>query len=223
MNIVTVEQGTPEWRALRAGKVTSARIADLLSKRKDGKEAAGRINYRAQIVAEILLGYPMESEWMSPEMKWGVENEPFARAAYECATENMVTEAGFVIHPTIERAGCSPDGLLPNNGMLEIKCPNTSTHLSWILAGTVPTEHQPQMQWQMACTGAEWNDFVSYDPRLPSHLQLFVRHLLRDQERIEAMEKDVLKFLAEVDDILSRLPKPEDPLGITDEDIRQTV
>ena len=220
MNIVNVEQGSPEWRQLRAGKVTASRISDVLAKLKNGGEAATRKNYRAQLVAETLLGHPIESEWMSPEMKFGVENECLARAAYEMASERMVQQVGFVLHPTIESSGCSPDGLVRPCGLIEIKVPNTATHLGWILAGKVPTEHQPQMMWQMACTGADWNEFVSFDPRLPSHLQLFVRRLERDQKRITEMEAEVKDFLAEVDEILAKLPKAPDPLEITEEDIQ---
>ena len=194
--MITVDcvQGSPEWLQARAGKVTASRINDVLAKIKTG-EAADRRNYRAQIIAEILTGEPAETGFVSAEMKWGTEQEPYARAAYECKNGVLVDQVGMVIHPRIERGAASPDGLVDPDGLVEIKCPNTATHLDYILAGEAPAKYQNQMLWQMACTEREWCDFVSFDPRLPEEFQLFIVRFFRDDARIKAMEDEVELFL----------------------------
>jgi hypothetical protein len=138
-------------------------------------------------------------------MRWGTEQEPFARGAYEVARGVLVDQVGLVLHPRIERAAASPDGLVEEGGLVEIKCPKTATHLQYVLAGEVPAKYQGQMLWQMACAGGAWCDFVSFDPRLSPELQLFVARFERDDARIEAMEAEVVAFLAEVDAMLERL------------------
>jgi len=204
MKILEIAQGTPEWLAARAGRVTASKIPDVMAKIKTG-EAATRRDYRAQIIAEILTGQPQGDTFTNEAMRWGTEQEPFARAAYEMASGFMVDQVGFVLHPTIERAGASPDGIVDMDGLVEIKCPKTATHIQYRLDKSVPTQYQPQMLWQMACTGAAWCDFVSFDPRLPDDLQLFVVRFNRDQARIDAMEAEVVAFLAEVDETISKL------------------
>lgn len=201
-----LQQGTPEWLQARAGKVTASRIADLMAKVKTG-ESASRRNLRAQIVAEILTGQPQEMGFISKEMAWGTEQEPYARAAYEMKNGTLVDQVGLVVHPSNPRAAASPDGLVDDDGLVEIKCPNTATHLDYILAGTVPAGYQLQMLWQMACTSRQWCDFVSFDPRMPEHLQLFVVRFPRDEARILEIEHEVDAFLAEVDAILAKLPQ----------------
>ena len=205
MNILDLEQGTPEWLAARSGKVTASRIADLMATIKTG-EAASRRDYRAQIVAEILTGQSQERGYVNDEMRWGTEQEPFARSAYEIAQGVLVDQVGFVIHPRLERAGASPDGVV-GEGLVEIKCPKTATHLMYVVADIVPTQYKPQMLWQMACTDARWCDFVSFDPRLPEELQLFVARFPRDDGRIAEMEAEVVRFLAEVDETLEKLAR----------------
>lgn len=204
MIILELEQGTPEWKAARAGKVTASKIADVMAKTQKG-EAATRRNYRAQIVAEILTGKPQDDVYTNAAMQWGTEQEPIARSIYETSNGVMVDQVGLIIHPTIERGAASPDGLVDPNGLVEIKCPNTATHLEYLLAKTVPSQYQPQMLWQMSCCDAEWCDFVSYDPRLPEDLQLFVKRFNRDDERIKAMEDEVNLFLSEVDATIKAL------------------
>jgi len=206
MKIINCEQGSPEWKAARAGKVTASKIPDVLAKGKNGAEAADRKNYRAQLVAETLTGEPQESGYMNDAMRWGTEQEPYARAAYESYRAVLVDQVGIVLHPTIDRAAASPDGLVDPDGLVELKCPNTATHLEYLTAKTVPAKYQPQMLWQMACTGAKWCDFASYDPRLPEHLQIFVVRFPRDEARIKDIEAEVIKFLAEVDAIIAALP-----------------
>lgn len=203
MKTLEITQGTPEWLAARAGNVTASRIADVLAKVKSG-EAASRKNYKAEIVVERLTGAPAGS-YTNAAMQWGVEQEPFARAAYEVSRDVLVEKVGFVYHPTIEFAGASPDGLVGEDGLVEIKCPNTANHLAYILANAAPTDYIAQMQWQMACTGRKWCDFVSYDPRVPERLQLFVVRVQRDREYIGDAESEVVVFLVEVEEMLKRL------------------
>lgn len=199
-----VVQGTDDWHKLRLGKVTASRVADVLSKGKTG-ESASRKNYRIELVAQRLTGQPAES-FTNAAMEWGTATEPLARIAYELHTSSDVRQVAFIDHPTIEWFGCSPDGVVENElGLIEIKCPNTTTHLEWMDDGKAPSKHIPQMMAQMACTGAQWCDFVSFDPRLPEDLQLFVVRVQRDQEYIDSMEKEVVKFLEEVQATIDKL------------------
>lgn len=209
MKIIDFPQGTEEWKQARAGVVTASRIADVLAKIKSG-EAAARRDYRAQLVAEILTGRPQEDGFQSAEMLWGTEQEPLARSAYEVATGHLVDLVGLVIHPEIERAGASPDGIVAaddvnGTGLVEIKCPKTATHLQYLLDDVIPVKYEPQMMWQMACTDAQWVDFVSYDPRLPLKHQLFVKRLERDPQRIMEIEAEVIVFIREADAIITKL------------------
>jgi len=204
MKILDIPQGTPEWLSARSGHVTASRINDLMARIKTG-EAAARRDYKAQIVAEILTGTPQGDTFTNDAMRWGTETEPFARAAYETRAGVLVDEVGFVLHPTIERGGASPDGLVGEDGLVELKCPKTATHLTYLLDGVVPSQYQNQMLWQMACCERSWCDFASFDPRLPEDMQLFVVRFPRDDARIAAIEAEVNAFLAEVDNIVTRL------------------
>ena len=203
MSIIRCEQGTDEWKALRLGRVTGSRVSDVMAKIQKG-EAAGRRNYRAELICEILTGQTAEG-YVSKEMQWGTEQEPFARIAYELQQDVTVEKIGFAIHPHIERFGSSPDGLVGDDGLCEIKCPNTATHIDYLLKGTVPADYQLQMLSEMICAERQWCDFVSYDPRLPKNLQLFVRRYHRDEPRMGEIEKMVEIFLSEVDEVISRL------------------
>lgn len=203
MKILDFPQGSTEWLAARAGKVTASRISDVLAKIKTG-EAAARRDYKTQLVAEILTGKPQDIGFINADMQWGIENEPLARSAYEMKMGALVDQCGLVLHPTIDRAGASPDGFSGKVG-LEIKCPKTATHLQYMMDGTPPAKYQPQMLWQMACMGTEAVDFVSYDPRLPEDLRLFVVQFQRDDKEIERMEKEVRQFLSEVDEMLEKI------------------
>lgn len=202
MKVIDFPQGSAEWAAARAGKVTASRMADVTAKIKQG-EAAARRDYRAQLVAEILTGTPQDDGYVNAEMQWGIDNEPYAREAYGVASDNFIDQVGFVIHPEIERSGASPDGLVSADGLVEIKCPKTATHLQYLLDGTVPTKYLPQMNWQLACTGRAWADFVSYDPRLPAGMRLFRARLVRNEKAISDLEFEVLGFLADVDKMLA--------------------
>jgi putative phage-type endonuclease len=203
MKVLSMPQGSPEWLAARAGKVTASRINDVMA----SKTTAAYRDYRAQIVAEILTEQPQESGFTNAAMQWGTEQEKFARAEYELACDWTVDEIGIVLHPTIERGAASPDGLVSTNGLVEIKCPKTATHLQTLIDKKQPKQYENQMLWQMACTGREWCDFVSYDPRLPDDLQLFVHRFDRDDKRIEEIEAAVTQFLSEVNEMIDNIRK----------------
>jgi len=191
-------QGSDEWRAIRLGKVTASRVADVMAKVKSGPSAS-RSNYMAELIAERLTKTAGE-RFQTPAMAWGNEQENVARQRYAFDHEVEVELVGFVPHPTIAMAGASPDGLVGANGLVEIKAPNTATHIETLISGTIPGKYQIQMLWQMACDPArEWCDFVSFDPRLPPHMEKFQRRFMRDDERIAEMEREVVAFLAEAD------------------------
>ncbi len=201
--IEMMEQGTEEWFTIRIGKVTASRVADVIAKTKTGYSAT-RDNYMAQLVCERLTGQKGES-FSNAAMQHGTDTEPLARAAYEAFQDILVDEVGFVPHPSIIMAGASPDGLVGDDGLLEIKCPNTATHIETLLSQSVPGKYNTQMQFQMACTGRQWCDFVSFDNRLPNELQLFVKRVPRDNEFIKQMEDEVVKFLNELDIKIAQL------------------
>jgi putative phage-type endonuclease len=197
-----MEQRTDDWFQARLGKVTASRVADVVAKTKSGYSAS-RDNYMADLIVERLTGQKASS-FSNAAMEWGVEQEPNARAAYSARTGELVEEVGFIDHPTIALSGASPDGLV-SEGIVEFKCPNTATHLEYLLAGKAQEKYVTQMQWQMACTGRPWCDFVSYDPRLPEHLQMLVVRIPRNEVRIIELEDEVRKFLAELDDKVKKL------------------
>ncbi len=196
-------QGSVEWHQIRLGKVTASRVADVIAKTKTGPSAS-RANYMAELIAERLTGEPAE-KFTNGAMQWGTEKEPEARAAYEFYHEVSVKEIGFVIHPKIDASGASPDGLVADDGLVEIKCPNTATHLETLLGQVVPAKYLTQMQWQMACTGRKWCDFVSYDPRMPENMRLFIKRVERDDNRINELETEIGGFLLEMSVKLSQL------------------
>lgn len=195
-----MEQGTEEWKLARLGKVTASRVSAARAK----KGTAARADYIADIITERLTGSPIES-YTNAYMEWGTANEPLARAAYEIKTGIWVEQVAIVNHPTIPNFAASPDGLVWTDGLLEIKCPKTSTHLGWMMKGEPSSDHKHQMLAQLACTGREWVDFVSFDPRLPEHLQLFVVRFQPDPKDIEDLEQDVMTFLMEVDTMQRKL------------------
>ena len=175
-----VEQGSPEWFAQRCGKATASRISDIVAKTKSGYSTS-RANYMAQLVVERMTNQVAES-YTNAAMEWGTEQEPFARAAYEGKTGILVDEVGAIDHPTILKSAASPDGLVVDKdnaslGCLEIKCPNTAQHISTLLGEEVAKKYYDQMQWQMACTGRYWCDFVSYDPRMGKNFSCLSREL----------------------------------------------
>jgi putative phage-type endonuclease len=198
-----MDQGSLEWLNARIGRVTASRVSDVIAKTKSGY-GAGRSNYEAQLIAERLTGRPQES-YTNAAMQHGTDTEPQARALYEFQMDVEVVEVGFVPHPTIEMSGASPDGLVGDDGLLEIKAPQTATHIATLLSGKVPAKYITQMQWQMACTGRAWCDFLSFDPRMPVDLQSFLTRIPRDDTMIADLEDSVRAFLAEVDAKIERL------------------
>jgi putative phage-type endonuclease len=198
-----MEQRTDEWFAARLGKVTASRVADVIAKTKSGYSTS-RANYMAELICERLTGVRGDF-YQNAAMLWGVEKEPDARSVYEARTGTLVTEVGFTPHNSIEWAGASPDGLVDSDGLVEIKCPITATHLDTLLGETVPGKYITQMQWQMACTGRQWCDFISYDPRLPENMSLFVKRVPRDENIIEELEQEVRSFLSEMEAKLEKL------------------
>jgi len=198
-----MEQQTNEWFTARLGKVTASRVADVIAKTKTGYSTS-RDNYMAQLICERLTGQKGES-FTNAAMEHGTLTEPLARSAYENARSLLVKEVGFINHPRIEMSGASPDGLVADDGLVEIKCPNTATHIDTLLSGKVPTKYITQMQWQMLCCQRKWCDFVSFDNRLPEHLQLFVQEVEFDPEYAAMLEKEVVLFLTELDNKVAKL------------------
>lgn len=203
VSTTALQQGTDEWLKARAGKATASRMSDLLARTKSGW-GASRANYAAELVAERLTGEPAKM-FVNDAMRRGTEKEPEARTAYELWAGVNVQEVGFVPHPTIAMSGASPDGLIDADGMIEIKCPNTATHIETLLGEPIADKYMKQVQWQLACTGRAWCDWVSYDDRLPPSMALFVKRIHRDVGMIAVMEPEVIAFLREVEDTVARL------------------
>lgn len=198
-----MKQRTDDWYEARVGKITASRIKDLSAKPKAGRALNALLT---TLLSERLTGQA-ESTYTTAEMAWGIECEPLARVAYELAKFCKVAEVGFIPHPTIPLSGASPDGLVGDDGLIEIKCPSTSTHTNTLLTGEPPKEYLPQMMWQMACTGRKWCDFVSFDPRMPTELQLKIIRVWRDDEVIAELENEVIKANNCLDDVMNLLNK----------------
>jgi putative phage-type endonuclease len=198
-----MEQRTEEWFEARMGCVTASRTADVMAKTKSGY-AASRANYMAELICERLTG-ERQGGFSSAAMQWGTETEPQARMAYEIITGATVVETGFVLHPEIAGFGASPDGLIGDDGLIEIKCPNTATHIDTLLADKVPTKYIIQMHVQMLCTGRAWCDFVSFDPRLPIDLHMFIKRVERDNKLAEEIVTEVQSFLADMEAKIAKL------------------
>ena len=200
-------QQTEQWYKDRAGKITASRFSDVLAVSKhDGAPLKAREDYMAELVCERLTGQPIAL----PEtfaMKWGNDNEPFARNAFEIATGHMVQEVGFVIHSDYSYTGCSPDGLINNDGGLELKCPvNSVRHLRCFLSG-VPEEHVAQIQGSMLITGRAWWAFGSYDPRMPEYLRLYHTIIKRDEKYIDTLLTAIITLNKEVTEFIEKLPQ----------------
>lgn len=198
-----MEQRSPEWYAARLGKVTASRIGDLMARTKTGY-GASRANYMAELVCERLTGVKAEG-FTSAAMQWGTDQEPAAKAAYSFMTDNAVEEVGFVEHPNIAMAGASPDGLIGTDGLIEVKCPNSASHIDMLISGSIDGKYLLQMQFQMACADRAWCDFVSFDPRLPPEMQLWIKRVDRDQKKIDEIHGEVIAFLVELNDKVAAL------------------
>ena len=192
-----VIQGSPEWLAARAGSLGASQLADALARTKSGW-GASRANLQAQLICERLTGNPTET-FCNAAMQWGKDIEPQARAMYSLEAPEPVTEIGMVKHPTIKWTHASPDGLVGDCGLLEIKCPTTATHIATLTGSPIPDKYMKQMQWQMHLAERDWCDFASFDPRLPAPMQLHIRRVERDDSLLVEIEAEVTAFLAEID------------------------
>jgi putative phage-type endonuclease len=190
-------QRTPEWVAARVGSLGASCVHEVVARTKTGF-AASRANRLAALVVERLTGQPEET-FQSAAMLHGIETEAEARAAYEFMNDAQVTEVGLIRHPRIERSHASPDGLIGDDGVLELKCPQPAAHLEFLLTGKVPEKYVTQMMWQLACGGRQWADFASYSPVFPPEMRLATKRLQRDDAKIAELEKAVVEFLIEVD------------------------
>jgi putative phage-type endonuclease len=200
---VELVQGTQEWRQARVGNATASRVADIVRRTKSGVSAS-RANYMSELIVERLTGVPTP-QFISAAMQWGTEQESDARAAYEFRTDREIVQVGYVVHPTIPDSGASPDGLVGSDGLVEFKCPLSATHIETMLGQKIDNDYLTQMQWQMACTGRAWCDFVSFDPRMPESMRFYRHRIERDEKMIFQLEKDVAQFLDEMASKIAQL------------------
>jgi putative phage-type endonuclease len=194
-----MDQRSVEWHQARLGHATGSRASDIIA----GKDTQARKGYITQLVTERLTGASQDF-FTNADMQRGIEIEPVARAAYQASNE-LVDEVGFIKHKTILWFGASPDGLVGSDGLVEIKCPRSTTHLDYIQAKKPPQKYIPQMLAQLSCTGRKWVDFVSFDNRFPEHLQLFVVRFQPSAEELEQFESKVKAFLFEVNNLMEQL------------------
>jgi len=204
MIVIDAEQGSPEWHQARAGKVTASRIGDIMRRTKTGVSAM-RATYIGELVAERLSGHVSTDGYVSAAMQHGIDTEDSARAFYEFERGASLARVGFVLHPKIEMSGASPDQLVNHDGLIEVKCPQSKQHIATLRGEPIADDYVKQMQWQLACTGRAWCDFVSFDPRLPPEMQMFVRRFERDDKMIAEITVAVVSVLAEVDAIVADL------------------
>lgn len=197
------EQLSVEWLMQRVGKGTGSRFDDIIAKQKSGKPSASRETYLYELVCERLTGKPSD-HYTSKAMLWGLEWESSARMQYEALTGAMVAVPVFKEHPAIERCGVSSDGLVDDDGTIEIKCPTSKTHLITLQNG-MDASHMAQVQGGLGAWDRQWSDFISFDPRMPEGLQLYVQRIPRDQAFIDAMEAEIVVFLREVDAMVAKL------------------
>jgi len=199
-----IEQGTPEWHALRCGKVTASRVADIMRSGKGNAPSASRARYMGELAAERLTGVAQKT-FKSADMQWGNDTEDQARSVFAFERGLNVETIAFVEHSTIEMSGASPDGIIGDDGLVEFKCPASHTHISTLLSDKINPDYVRQMQWQMACPGRQWCDFASYDPRMPAEMSLYVTRFYRDDAAIAAMEEAVTDFIIELGDMVRDL------------------
>ena len=201
---INLEQGSDEWKKARLGHVTASNMAEVMSKAKGIGEAIGRYKYKVKLVAERLTGTSGDS-YSNAAMEWGIEQEQFACIEYEAAQNVFVEKTGFWLHPTIAWLGVSPDRLVGDEGLIEVKCPNTTTHLGYLFENKIPADYYKQIQCQLWVTGRKWCDFVSYDPRLPKRNRLLVVRTERDESLIQEMEAQTIQFLGEINQLIIKL------------------
>lgn len=189
--------GTPGWLAARRGLLTASRVADAIAVLKTGKPSESRKKLMMELLAERMTGHAVD-HYVTPAMQWGIDNQAAAISEYEAETGELVGPEVFVLHPSIDWFGATPDGLVGKDGLIEVKCPTTPKHLAYVVAGEVPDEYKPQMLCQLACTRRQWVDFVSFDPRIKSPARLFIRRFEPAHSEIERIEEQAREFLAEL-------------------------
>jgi putative phage-type endonuclease len=202
---IVISPDSPAWTKARIGCLTASRMADVLAvSKRDGKPLKARQDYMMELVAERMTDIAC-SHYVTSAMEWGLAYEQEAKDVYQEVSGNLIAPTGFIMHPTIEFCGATPDASVDPDGLLEIKCPTTTTHIQWILDGEVPEQHRPQMLLQLAVTGREFCDFMSYDPRVPARKKAFLRRFVPEKSEIERIEDEARKFLAEVDALFDRV------------------
>jgi putative phage-type endonuclease len=197
-------QGSAEWLQARCGALTGSRIYEACAKKKNGEYYSSRADLLTEKLIERLTGQAAQ-HFVSDAMQWGTMYEGEARAVYETQKGTLVTECAYFPHPSIAHSGASPDGLIGEDGVIEIKCPTTKTHLDIILSGAIPEMHTYQMAWEAECSQRKWVDFVSYDPRLPGNLSFFCARYTPEPAFLETLRDEVKKFLAELDELEARV------------------
>lgn len=189
---------TAQWLQSRLGCLTASRMADAMATLKSGKPAEAQVKLAHEILAERLTQAAV-AHYVTPAMQWGIDNQSAAVAAYENQRGVLVGGEAFFLHDNIDFFGATPDGLIDDVGLVEVKCPTSPVYVRWSLSGEVPAEYKPQMLAQLACTGRRWVDFVAYDPRMPAKQQLFIRRFEPAREEVETIENAAREFLATVD------------------------
>lgn len=200
--------GTPNWLAARRGCLTASRMNDAADFLKTGKPGAKRIALLKDLAAEAISDYAVE-HFVTADMQWGTDHQPHATAAYEARRGLLVGPEVFVLHPEIERFGATPDGLVGHDGLVEFKCPRTTTFISWVTEGVVPEQHRLQMLAQLACTGRKWCDFVAFDPRMPEGRQLYIRRFEPDEKEIERAEEIAATFVEDLNKFIQLVNEAE--------------
>ncbi len=196
-------QRNDNWQSERIGKITASSIKDLNAKPKAGQALNSTM---LKVLTERLTGLSQDDDISNkPCVKWGIEQEPFAITAYENRTGSFVVQTGLINHPNIKLSGASPDGLVGDDGQIEVKCPSTTTHLNTVLTGEIPREYIPQITWQLAVTGREWCDFISFDPRIDSELSLFIKRVYAKDLDIQVLENEVIKANELLDKLIQQL------------------
>ncbi len=196
-----IVQGSEEWLNLRAGKITGSKVSDMMA----GGQSKTKDSYRVQLAIERITGKPVASGYKSAAMQKGNDDEPLAREYYEFANDADVVQVGFILHPTLLNAGCSPDGLVGDDGLIEIKCPNIETHINYLLSKKIPGNYMSQIQWELACTGRKWCDWMTFSKEMPIHLRSLIIRVFRDEKRIAELESTAKQFNIEVDNLIKQL------------------
>lgn len=193
------------WMNDRTGRLTASRMASAMAFLKSGAEASERRKLKIEILCERLTG-DIVPKYVTNEMQWGIDQEPAAKEMFQNRTGLVVSDLGFVEHPSIEWCGASPDGIIRSeNHLIEIKCPSSARMIEWWLAGTIPEEYKPQMILQSACMGGLPVYFCAFDPRLPDKQQMIIRKFFPTAQEIETVETMAKNFLAEIETMFEQL------------------